>query len=164
MGLTQLVGALSCNQKFAGLIPGSGTYRRQPIDVALSHQCFSLHSSFATCNEKMSSSEDFSKAKQKKRNMNTLTTAFSKDCQVPSLYCQLKVKSQPVADRCPNLRKKKFWKLISWYLSTKELPYLEMKLTINMSIILSKLIRSGKSEYEGGGVPNPWIHRKIFLK
>ena len=43
------MGALFCNLKVAGLIPGAGTYRRQPIDVSL---CLSKG------NERMSSAED----------------------------------------------------------------------------------------------------------
>ena len=30
------------HQKVAGSVPGQGAYERQPIDVALSHQCSSL--------------------------------------------------------------------------------------------------------------------------
>ena len=84
--MAQLVGALSLNQKVAGsipsqgtclgagLIPSLGTYGRQPIDVCLSHQCFSLSLPlFLEAMKKMSSGEDILKncektTKQNKKN------------------------------------------------------------------------------------------------
>ena len=57
--VAQLLGALSHNQKVAGLIPRLGTYGRQLIDASLWHQCFSLPLSLSLkSNEKVSSSEN----------------------------------------------------------------------------------------------------------
>ena len=39
------------HQKVVGLIPSQGMYGRQPIDVSLSHRCFSLPSSLSKINK-----------------------------------------------------------------------------------------------------------------
>ena len=74
-GMAQLVGALSCSQKVAGLIPSQGIYlgpvglvpsssmyRRQPTDVSFSQRHFSLISFLPfflpKSNEKTSSGEE----------------------------------------------------------------------------------------------------------
>ena len=48
------------HQKVTGLTPGRGVYGRQPVDVSLSHLCFSLppSSSLSEINDKISSGED----------------------------------------------------------------------------------------------------------
>ena len=57
-----------------GSIPSRGAYGRQPIDVSLSQQCFSLLFSLFKSNEKMSSSEDL-----KKKWAKDLNKHFSKE-------------------------------------------------------------------------------------
>ena len=49
--VAQLIGALPIYRKIVGLIPGQDVYRRQPIDVSLSHQCFSF--SFSQINRRV---------------------------------------------------------------------------------------------------------------
>ena len=56
--MAQLDGALSHNQKVAGLIPSPGTYGRQPIDASLTSMFLSFPSSIFKSNEKVSVGED----------------------------------------------------------------------------------------------------------
>ena len=42
VGVAQLAGASSVHQKVGGSIPSHKAYGRQPIDISLSHKCFSL--------------------------------------------------------------------------------------------------------------------------
>ena len=49
--VAQLIGASPIYRKIVGLIPGQDVYRRQPIDVSLSHQCFSF--SFSQINRRV---------------------------------------------------------------------------------------------------------------
>ena len=78
-GVTELVVALSGKRGVAGLIPGQstypglwvlslvwvymipdpGTYRRQPTNASLSHQCFSLLSPLYKSNDKVSLGEEY---------------------------------------------------------------------------------------------------------